>query len=511
MSLKREERQAKHALRRLKIQITQQNVVPRRPKATSAHPSYISRLPNEILAMIFVFRRNDAAACSSAPSARLRWLRVGMVCRRWRQVSLSTPQLWTHISLGLNTKHNNLAEDFLRRSKLAPLSLDVAFASIPKDVLQPKDLFLDTIPTRPIRSLSLSSDGDDVDTVGSLMTSCSISRAPYLRSLSLNGNTSRGELANDYLWPEMPALRELKITEMPLPSPFPHLPSLRALKLSLRRSNWSTMTPLQILQILQDTPLVEEVDLSPLAGNIPAASSSNNFPCAHLPHLKSLYLTMQSINTTHIFEYLTFPSSTAVNLMFTRQPLTLDSIESSTMQELPQYFTRDGFRHTHLAVYQGGIGLELFNEGTDSSTPRLTIYYPTPFEPFLSLFVCPPPERMSLYELHEWRRLLPSFSPVKSLTLFNCPMSDLDSLEPPEILDRPTLLPNLEELVLQGYRLGEVKASPERVNEYHKLSNLLCARQIKTVRIKDGSTTGTIQRHLSNLVGVTIEWENMEF
>lgn len=68
----------------------------------------IARLHDDILAAIFAQHQADVPltgppkriqTCTESPPIPLpQWARLGMVCRRWRNVLLSYPLLWTQIS-----------------------------------------------------------------------------------------------------------------------------------------------------------------------------------------------------------------------------------------------------------------------------------------------------------------------------------------------------------------------------------------------------------------------------
>lgn len=94
-------------------------------------------LPNEIVSEIFIkalpeepYRSppDDASPSPSGPSCPLL---LGQVCRRWRQIALSTPSLWTALDLSLDdklTNHKNqlcLLQTWLERSRACPLTISI--------------------------------------------------------------------------------------------------------------------------------------------------------------------------------------------------------------------------------------------------------------------------------------------------------------------------------------------------------------------------------------------------
>ena len=102
----------------------------------------INKIPPELLAAIFEYDQDNTLADDKyllyrddhknmAPyklNAGLRWMRIRLVCRRWRDVADSRASLWTTIYV--KTPHANSEVEqqarehvgrFLRNSQLAPL------------------------------------------------------------------------------------------------------------------------------------------------------------------------------------------------------------------------------------------------------------------------------------------------------------------------------------------------------------------------------------------------------
>jgi len=93
--------------------------------------SAIERLPAEILAEIFILARPRYLGISQTSHARSSLhaglqisFNVAQVCRRWRQISLSTPRLW-------NTMHVYGAMDLNQDALRAPLEMLSRTASVP--------------------------------------------------------------------------------------------------------------------------------------------------------------------------------------------------------------------------------------------------------------------------------------------------------------------------------------------------------------------------------------------
>ncbi|VDB87436.1 unnamed protein product [Peniophora sp. CBMAI 1063] len=82
-------------------------------------------LPDEILCIVFSFvRSNEPVHVHSWLDVEPRtfgWVRITRVSRRWRQVAIRCPTLWTHLTGKLGSRW---LEEFTQRSKSAPLYID---------------------------------------------------------------------------------------------------------------------------------------------------------------------------------------------------------------------------------------------------------------------------------------------------------------------------------------------------------------------------------------------------
>lgn len=79
--------------------------------------NYIMRLPPEVLGIVFAIYSADFWSDYSPESTP--WMRILHVCRFWRDVSFSTPQLWTHIE----TASLEFAESAIEHSGNLPLDV----------------------------------------------------------------------------------------------------------------------------------------------------------------------------------------------------------------------------------------------------------------------------------------------------------------------------------------------------------------------------------------------------
>ncbi|KAJ7176243.1 hypothetical protein C8R43DRAFT_1118766 [Mycena crocata] len=96
-------------------------------------------LPNEIVSEIFLQTLNSVAA---SPSSRESPLFLGHICHRWRrQISISTPSLWSRINLmvyiATQDSRLSLLDIWLLRSRNCPISISIIVLSdAPKSMLR---------------------------------------------------------------------------------------------------------------------------------------------------------------------------------------------------------------------------------------------------------------------------------------------------------------------------------------------------------------------------------------
>ncbi|KAJ8501520.1 hypothetical protein ONZ45_g12121 [Pleurotus djamor] len=476
--------------------------------ARHSSSSYISRLPDEILLMIFLCRRDDDRSAWHNGTA-IRWLHVTAVCGRWRRICLATPSLWSHIDLGFNKRANNFADALLQRSKTAPLTLNVALTPT-KDGQTGKKFFLDVMSRRTISQVRLLMGALDIATICDVLDRRSSVCAPYLRSLAFRGGR-HPESPTDFLWPEMPALRELFIDSIALPLEFPCLQNLQSLRITLPYP--ISMTAVQVLGILQAAPLIKDAflyHLSSDASDTSEAPAIRDFPRVELPHLKSLVLLLNSFEPLRCFDRLTFPSTTTITLsLLDRNFVDEESMESSILPNLLKSLSATGFKSAKFnsAVPRLRAKTIELSDNLQSSAPRLTIHELN-FDLFHPLIPALGLEHVTFDRVNDWGDSIPYINDIKSLSLVDCRLRVLDTLKPAAESDDSSF-PNLEKLTLHGYKFsgGKRQARAKR-NEHHKLLTFLQSRAV-AVRIEGGSATTAIQKYLSKL-GERIEWVDVD-
>ncbi|KZP25040.1 hypothetical protein FIBSPDRAFT_929587 [Athelia psychrophila] len=91
--------------------------------------SIIRRVPREILSEIFLYFRPDEQT-RDTPDLRRSIILISHVCQSWRNVALSTPQLWSTIIVNLGPRDAqrklDCAKAWIERSRQYPLSISIS-------------------------------------------------------------------------------------------------------------------------------------------------------------------------------------------------------------------------------------------------------------------------------------------------------------------------------------------------------------------------------------------------
>ncbi|TCD70155.1 hypothetical protein EIP91_004625 [Steccherinum ochraceum] len=277
----------------------------------------ISRLPNEILAEMFLHYKAAMRLHHRRPGARagadaLAWLAITHVCHHWRGLALDTPELWTSFSVGGRDDETDFVSSMLARSKHMPLSVQ---ASLYKDS---NHTSLETVlhDLHRIDSLDLELAPQIQDQLRDAVPAV----APLLQSLTIStterGSSMVGPMPTLFDHCEFPALRELEVTGFRLSWTSGFLaPSLTALKVTCWGRYSAPWTPM--LEAISRMPMLEHIELS---GSVTLASPADHYSPnpprtpVTLAHLRYLSLTSGNISITHVFDSLLIPASCQVSL-----------------------------------------------------------------------------------------------------------------------------------------------------------------------------------------------------
>ncbi|ESK93441.1 hypothetical protein Moror_1722 [Moniliophthora roreri MCA 2997] len=291
---------------------------------TKPHPiAHISRLPNEVLGIIFTFCVQLTLQCASTSNRPWRcrtWIWVSHVCRHWRSVALSCTGMWTKPDFGIPA----LAKEMLIRAKSAPLRIDAHLQRHPSPSPAYHSLNLVEEALQDISRVSELRITAEIDILEKLFSG-QLQQAPLLSTLDIRAL----ELDDDlYFLPdnlfggEAPRLRELTLMGCRFRSDYLFLSKLRSITMHSHRSANSPL-PKEFIQALQRMPDLERLDLE---GNLPLGSSIPDVVVT-LPRLRSVRLSGTLENSVGLLGCLNIPITTSISLEgFAEEPGTLDSL-----------------------------------------------------------------------------------------------------------------------------------------------------------------------------------------
>ncbi|TFK65477.1 hypothetical protein BDN72DRAFT_860591 [Pluteus cervinus] len=280
----------------------------------------VYRLPPEILSRIFTLLQYVPKFPGDLHSRRkptLEWVKVTHVSQHWRDVAIGSPNLWSQIS---TTYPKCLAEEWLQRSKSAPLSIDLrgsgsldADRFITPSLFRIRELTLElTSSSWWILSRNLSSPTPLLESLSIMITD----GAFYSASSTISDTTFAGTT---------PRLRFLKLMGCSVDINSSIFTNLEALEL---RDSPRKMSATDLLTALRNLPrLVSLVVSEVLATGAPLASSSIDSDTIILASLTSLSIRGGSlIQDLDILSHLSFPANTT--LRFSSVTQTGESVTS---------------------------------------------------------------------------------------------------------------------------------------------------------------------------------------
>ncbi|KAG2157771.1 uncharacterized protein EDB93DRAFT_1246818 [Suillus bovinus] len=272
--------------------------------------SPISSIPPEILGTIFFHhvQQTQFMYVPDAPAV-LSWLKIGHVCRYWREVTLGTPELWATPFLA----SLKATEEMLSRSKMVPLKLKTGrryrMDCVQKILMHSGRLQEVSLPLfSPI--LGSGTIHHCITEFLDKLSSCS---APKLQSLLLEAGlsqTPRIAIPTSFLAPNLRSLQikncdiswtssiltGLTVLDIKKLSP-EYLPTLDELISALRR-----MPALHTLELDDALPT-----LPPQTTSLPRAPRAMN---VRLPHLKHLHLAAKTLEIANVLAHIELQEST---------------------------------------------------------------------------------------------------------------------------------------------------------------------------------------------------------
>ncbi|KAI0055407.1 hypothetical protein BV25DRAFT_1921840 [Artomyces pyxidatus] len=268
--------------------------------------SPIAKVPFELLALLFLFYvRLEPPRTSREHWQRLGWIKIASVCRRWRNVALSSANLWTQITLALP---DQLAETMASYAKSAPLAVNAQLPWPHSGLTSPKACFIiDHLPNTKILHI-VNGEEEPFDLVLAELAR----PAPLLESITIDGATLT-RLPDNFLGTHPPKLRSIAIDN---PVNFPWTSSVFNNLIDLQILFYLITTPLtpsldELISSLNNMPSLRRLTLM---GFLPHGPASQSATIARLPRLTRLQLRGSPSQCTNFLTHLDVPTSARLQL-----------------------------------------------------------------------------------------------------------------------------------------------------------------------------------------------------
>ncbi|KAJ8519725.1 hypothetical protein ONZ45_g3363 [Pleurotus djamor] len=255
---------------------------------------------------------------------------------------------------------------------------------------------------------------------------------PCLRKLTLehrNGNPSYDDDAAIEIslpWTTLPFLTSLELCNI-IPLAPPVLPSLQSLSIIIPPDERQLSVP-WIVDLLRNTPQVEEVDVSSLASTN-ATAVSGPLPVS-LPRLRQLTVTAEFLLESKLFEYLDIPQTAAIDVMLRNQINDPHADDLSPLQALHARPFESGlplFMSIAVIAYPETYQYSLLMRGSDSKLLSLSLMECPTSAVSQSIQLC---RSLPLNQVHDlrifayanleitlaWAKLLPLLTNLQSVT-----------------------------------------------------------------------------------------------
>ncbi|KAJ8507733.1 hypothetical protein ONZ45_g9929 [Pleurotus djamor] len=271
----------------------------------------ISRLPAELLSLIFIIKQPEFPGLF-AQKFRSEVISILGVCRYWNEIAMKTPQLWTnfdlyypfskpYLSTWESTRSAQRMNELLNRAKSSPLSLRCLLPEYGGQALRLIDmgnvehLWIYSRTAAPLcKFIGPRSEMPSPSPLKSLSVTLPIQGV----DLSL--------APSNLLWNNMPSLQSLTLTGLATLDVLPSLPFLKKFTLDPAQSMGihSNLTLAWLVNSLANTPAIESIDVRSLYNNSgPNAihiPSDLRVSLACLKHLRILGLDPEGLLFAHI-------------------------------------------------------------------------------------------------------------------------------------------------------------------------------------------------------------------
>ncbi|KAJ7280780.1 hypothetical protein C8J57DRAFT_1057281, partial [Mycena rebaudengoi] len=330
-------------------------------------------LPTEITSEIFVHFLPPYPECPPT-IGRLSPHMLGQICRTWREIALSTPQLWRAIELRLSTTSPTMALDLLStwisRSKDCPLSISLQCST---DLLE-VDFIQAIIPHSerweyidfklPFESLRLI--GADFPLL------CSLTLGPTCYKRAIDSLDAISPFSNAPLLTQVALYRTFGPSQIQLP--WSQLTSISA----------EFLSSAECTEILQHSAALREFRCDDLEDD----ASGNILPVAPLRYLHSLKLRgstslqmLQQALTTPALQHLTIPGSLSdtipsVTALISRSHCTLASLRIIHTRTTEATYRAAFPSIPTVTVTRGGLSPSCFSRlpFVEITVPHIAVY-----------------------------------------------------------------------------------------------------------------------------------------
>ena len=261
----------------------------------------VNSLPNELLVAVF---KLDAEDPELFMDGRLpyyyQWLRLMLVCARWRDVICATPTFWTRVW----TTRNTPAWLDLCLARSAGTSLRISLYDPSSEVIQKL-----APHTERLQDLNISY-AEDFLSISHLISQSSMST---LQTLDISVN--QGSVGVHITAAHYPALRSLRLFGVDLPSDHTAFANLR--RLALGDFVWprADYEPSHLLSILRSATRLEELSITKMLGSFRNNEHSSEWLPVHFPHLSEFLLRERfPIDIALFLTHLRLPPACAVTI-----------------------------------------------------------------------------------------------------------------------------------------------------------------------------------------------------
>lgn len=459
----------------------------------NAHTA-IAKLPVELFSKIFILSK------LSRPHG---WLNVAAVCRKWREIVLNTPRLWTDLNVA-RIRGIHWAVAVLARSKNAPLHVHGSYND-------PAILRAVFAHIARIQDLRLE---DSYSLLMEVFSSAPRTLPTQLRVLHLENQRYRspsttGGLMHKVFDLSMPFLRDLAICELALPPDIPLMPQLRRLRVSSAAT--SCETPLStLLAFLRSTPSLEELEIE---NSLTSGAGASDFPEVHLPRLSWVSLLSAHPDNACLFRYIQYPPSSRVQYHCTQihsasvlLPM-VAAIEShfassgvaAKMDKVA--FINSGSAHFHLQGFVGeitSIDIEI-GISTRDVLEAFRLHAALPSSNVQTLVLGGP---FAAIERTDWSNLFTHFQHVRALVLENVPGELFSMLKRLHETDTQISLPKLKNILLRECsfdgRHADFSLAGSMLEFFYDRDEL--GKPVETLEIQDCRIIGYTVAELSDVV-----------